>query len=185
MDGLLIKSDKRYTYDDYLKLNDGHNYEVIGGNLIMEPRPRPYHQKIVGVLDHLLRTFLQDDFRGEVYLDVDVVFGTQVASPDIVFVARDRLCIVGELNIKGAPDLVIEVLSPSTRSYDRRVKGQLFFENGVKEYWLVDPAQFSVEILSPGDGAWKRFGLYGKGDAVSSPLLSGLEVMVKDIFGLV
>lgn len=183
MQELLIKSDKHYNYDDYVKLDDDHGYEVIAGNLIMEPRPRTYHQDVVGALTQLLRNFLQDSCIGKVYMDVDVVFGDQVVSPDIVFIAKDRLSIVQEMNIQGVPDLVIEVLSPSTQKYDRKVKSELYFDNGVKEYWLVDPAAFLVEILSSAEGGWKRVAVYDESDRFSSPVLPGLQGNVKDIFG--
>jgi len=184
LEELLIKSDKHYTYDDYLKLDDDHDYEIIGGNLIMEPRPRLYHQEVVVTLTQLLGIHLQESHLGKLYVDVDVVFGDQVVSPDIVFVSKDRLCIAQEMNIQGAPDLVIEVLSPSTQKHDRKVKSQLYFDKGVKEYWLVDPVLFLVEILSSAEGGWKRVAVYDEGDRLSSPVLPGLQIEVKDIFGL-
>ena len=184
MQDLVIRSDKRYTYDDYLKLDDDHDYEVIDGNLIMEPKPKPYHQEVVITLAELLRMFLRESHFGKVYVDVDVVFDNQVVSPDIIFISTDRLHIIQEINIQGPPDLVIEILSPSTQKHDRKVKSQLYFDNGVKEYWLVDPALSLVEILSSAEDSWKRTA-YGAGDRLSSPALPGLRIEVKDIFGVV
>jgi Uma2 family endonuclease len=182
MEGLTILTDRRYTYEDYLKLDDGRDYEVVGGKLVMVPRPGPRHQKIVSRLVTVLEGYLRQNRAGELYLDVDVLFGDQVVSPDLVIILKDRLSIVQETNISGAPDLVVEVLSPSTAKYDRKEKSQLYYAGGVQEYWLVDPSLQLVEVFVRGEKDWNRSGIYDEGETLVSPLLPGLEIELKNIF---
>lgn len=182
MEGLTIKSDKFYTYEDYIKINDGQDYEVIGGKLIMVPKPKLYHQKIAYRLVGVLEKHTLQEKAGEVYGDVDVVFGDQVVSPDIVFISKDRLSITTETNIQGPPDLIIEVLSPSTQKYDRKEKSQLYYINGVKEYWTVDPALQLVEIFITSEKGWVRGGIYDENDILTSYLLPGLQIELNNIF---
>ena len=174
--------EKRYTYQDYLKLDDGRDYEVIGGKLIAEPRPRPQHQEIVGNLVVVLKTFTRQKQIGKIYSDVDVIFGEQVVSPDIILILQDRYQIITETSVQGPPDLVAEVLSPSTAKYDRKEKSRLYFENGVKEYWILDPAIQLVEVFVRGDKDWNRAGAYDENDTFTSPLLPDLKVNMQEIF---
>lgn len=182
MEGLTIKSDRRYTYADYLKMDDDRDYEVVGGKLIMVPRPRPRHQKIVGRFFTVLENYFRQTAAGEVYIDVDVLLGDQVVSPDLVVVLKERLSIVQETNISGAPDLVVEILSPSTAKYDRKEKSQLYYDSGVQEYWLVDPSLQLIEVYERGEKNWNRSGIYDEEDTLVSPLLPGLQAALRDIF---
>ena len=95
---------------------------------------------------------------------------------------KDRLDIITEKNIQGAPDLIIEILSPSTGSRDKVEKSRLYYTHGVKEYWIVDPDNKVIEVLAPGEKYWNISGAYGINDTVVSPLLTGLEIQLKDIF---
>ncbi|MDA8333704.1 MAG: Uma2 family endonuclease [Peptococcaceae bacterium] len=183
MEDFIFRSDKHYTYGDYCKLRDEHNYEVIGGTLIIEPKPGPRHQEIVRSIAQVLGDFLRKHDIGKVYIDVDVVFEDQVVSPDLVFIAKDRLAIVRESHIQGAPDLVIEVFSPGSEFTDRKHKGDLYFANGVTQYWMVDPDTFLVEVLSLAEGGW-LVGVYDEKDTFSSPVFPELRIEVKDFFGL-
>jgi len=183
MQELVIMSDKWYTYEDYLRLDDKREYEIIGGKLFMTPKPKPLHQEIIGRLYVALYSFLrQQKFPGKIFMDVDVVFGEQVVSPDIIYISPERLSIIFETNIQGAPDLVVEVLSPSTQKYDRKHKSQLYYTNGVKEYWLIDPAMQLAEIFSREDKGWYRSGVYDEEDILASPLLTDLEINLKEVF---
>jgi len=178
----IINAEKTFTYEDYLKLEDNQDYEVIGGKLILVPKPMPYHQEIVGRLITELNIYLRKNSLGKIYSDVDVVFSSQVVSPDLVFISKDRLSIVTETNIQGAPDLAVEVLSPSTQKYDRKQKSQLYHANGIKEYWIIDPALQLVEVFISGENEWNRSGVYDEGDILTSPLLPGLRIELKNVF---
>ena len=175
-------NDKKYTIEDYLKLDDGQRYELIEGELILVPRPRLKNQKIVGSIYTTFINFLKQDPIGDVYSDVDVYLGDKVVAPDILFIAKERLNIAGELNIQGAPDLVVEVLSPSTARYDRKIKRKLYFINGVKEYWLVDPDQQLVEVLIAGENEWRWAGVFDLEDVLTTSLMPGLQVELTEVF---
>lgn len=175
-------SHHKYTYEDYLKLPEDRDYEVIGGELVLVPRPQPYHQKVAYRLFSALEEFAVERNLGEAYGDVDVVLGEQVVSPDVIFITRERLAILGETNVCGAPDLVVEVVSSSTRKRDRKEKSRLYFEYGVKEYWLVDPEDRLAEVFVPGARDWQRAGIFDETEVLVSPLLPGLEIDLKRIF---
>jgi len=173
-----------YTYDDYLKLDDANQYELIGGKLILVPAPRTIHQKVTRKLIQIIGTFIDRNDLGELYgAPIDVLLtNTDKPQPDILFISKKRIDIITEKNIQGAPDLIIEILSPSTSSRDKVEKSRLYYNHGVKEYWIVDPDIKVIEVLSPGKEYWNIAGAYGMDDIVASPLLAGLEIPLKDIF---
>jgi Uma2 family endonuclease len=115
--GLTVLKDKVYTVEDYMKLDDDNRYELIDGFLIREPRPRYEHQKTGGRLYNQIANYLQHNPVGEVIYEMDVHLGDKVVGPDVLFVAQERRSIIGELYLTAAPDLVVEVLSPSTAAY--------------------------------------------------------------------
>src|SRR3990172_3778761 len=116
---LPIEKKKTYTYEDYAKLPEGAPYQLIGGELILTPSRTPYHQIILGRIGLKLATFIEGRGLGKVYLGpVDVYFSeTDTYPPDIIFIAKDRLDIIGERKIEGPPDLVTEILLPETAFY--------------------------------------------------------------------
>jgi len=102
--------------------------------------------------------------------------------PDIIFISNDNANIIGEKNIQGAPDMVIEILSPETAYYDLREKFRVFEECGIKEYWIVDPGLKKIEIYENQD---KKFKIYSEAEGegvVSSKLLDGLSISLIEIF---
>lgn len=178
----IVLSDKIYTIEDYMKLDDGKRYELIGGELIVVPSPRPKHQKIANRFFAALDRFVLINNLGEVNGDVDVHLGDMVVAPDVFFIAKDRLNIIGELNIQGAPDLVVEILSPSTVVHDKKKKSQIYLKHGVKEYWLVDPDLQLVEVLIAGEKEWRWAGVFDQEDVLTTALLPGLELNLIEIF---
>ena len=102
--------------------------------------------------------------------------------PSRLFVSNERAHIRTPANIRGAPDLVVEILSPSSTSRDWRDKFELYSKHGVKEYWIVDPANRVVWLMLLRGGALEIAGTYGIGDTVSSSVLAGFSVKVDDIF---
>lgn len=182
-DGLTVFDDKIYTVDDYMKLDDGNRYELIGGRLIMTPKPRPKHQEISGEIFNQVKNYLQQNPIGKVYYEVDVHIGDEVVAPDVFFVVNERLDIIGELYLSAAPDLTVEILSPSTARDDKRTKSRLYYDNNVKEYWLVDPVHQVIDIFKAGEDCWKHAGAFGTQDVLTTSLLPGLELNVGTIFG--
>ncbi|MDW8030550.1 MAG: Uma2 family endonuclease [Candidatus Bipolaricaulota bacterium] len=106
----------------------------------------------------------------------------RVVQPDIFLVAKDRLQIIREEEVRGAPDLVIEVLSPSTVEKDRLFKRRLYAKYGVREYWLVDPQTHTIEVLTLTEQGYERAGLYHGNEELRSPLLPELRFPVSEIF---
>lgn len=179
-----MQTERLYTYDDYLKIDDDNRYELIGGELILVPAPKTIHQRIIRRLIKYLGDFVDGNNMGEVLLaPTDVLLSEkEKPQPDIFFISKERLNIIKEQHIAGAPDLVIEILSPSTASRDRVEKSKMYYTHGVKEYWLVDPEIETVEILTPGEKYWQIDGTYNNKATLHSPLLTGLEINLKDIF---
>jgi len=176
--------ERSYTYEDYLKIDDNNQYELIGGKLILVPAPKTIHQEISGKIYRKVAGFVDNNNLGKVfYAPVDVLLTEKdKPQPDILFVSKERLHIITEANIKGAPDLVIEILSPSTSKWDKVEKSKLYYKHGVKEYWIVDPESKVVEIFMPGEKNWILFQAYDDDDILTSPLLAGLEISLEDIF---
>jgi Uma2 family endonuclease len=184
MTTIVKENRKKYTYTDYEKLPEGAPYQLIGGNLVMTPSPVPSHQIVSRNIEFELLTFVRQRKLGEV-LDapIDVYFSdTETYQPDIIFIAQERLFIIGEKKIEGSPDLVIEILSSSTAKYDRKHKKDVYEQSGVKEYWIVNPFNRSIEVF---ENTAKGFLLYEKVTSegmVTSRLLEGFRISLKDIF---
>lgn len=168
--------DIRLTYEDYCLLpNDGKRYEIIDGELFVTPAPRFAHQRVVTRLVRYLSVFVDDHGLGEVLVSpFDVVFSQfDVVEPDVLYISKARAAVLTEKNVQGAPDLVIEVLSPTTAKTDRTIKLKLYARFGVAEYWIVDPEGPSVEVYRRPKGQSEGLELaatLGSGDSLTSPL---------------
>ena len=179
----------RFTYEDYKSLpeSEAKRYELLGGELVLVPSPTEYHQRISGNLGFILRQFVREQDLGRVYhAPLDVVLGQgderEVVQPDIFFISKERVGIIAEEEIRGAPDLVIEIISPGTEDRDRHYKKTLYARHGVVEYWIVDPKSKTVEVYKLGERGFELVKAYKEGEALESPLLPGLEVDLKEIF---
>ena len=176
----------KWSYEDYRRLpGDNWQYEVIYGRLIVVPAPAPIHQLIIAELLTALKSFLHRHPLGEVFpapTDVVVPGKAEPVQPDLVFVAAERMSIVTQRAIEGVPDMTVEVLSPSNWLDDRRTKFALYAEIGVREYWIVDPDERTVEVFSLREGRYALVDRFGAGDTLRSKLLAGFEVKVEDIF---
>ncbi len=174
-----------WTYQDYRRLpDDGWRYEVIRGRLHMTPAPRPKHQKAVGRLHLTISRFVEERGLGDVYLSpIDVLLPglASPVQPDLLFLREDRLSIVTDEAIEGAPDLVIEVLSPSNWFTDRRDKFEVYAQAGVTEYWIVDTDQRSIEIFALRGRTYDLVDQRGAGETVRSRVLNGLEVSIDQV----
>jgi Uma2 family endonuclease len=173
----------RKTVEDYLKLPESTRAELIEGELYMSPSPKFRHQRVVSNLHLALRQFAEARKLGVVLdspMDVHLPSG-DVVQPDVIFVAEAHKEILVDW-IRGVPDLLIEVLSPESSERDRIVKRHLYEQNGVREYWLVDPADGSIEVLKLAGSRLVPHGYFEEGDSVSSAHLEGLSLQVRDIF---
>ncbi len=172
------------TYTDYSRTPDDERYELLDGELVMAPSPMESHQIVVMELGALLHVFVKARGLGQVFsAPYDVVLSdTDVVQPDLLFVSNERAHIRTPANIRGAPDLVVEVLSPSTARRDWREKLDLYAEHGVPEYWLVDPDAKTVTVLLLDDGTFAEVAHYGAGETLISPILAGFAASLDDIF---
>ncbi len=174
------------TYQDYVSWpDDGRRYELYDGEVYVVPSPSVQHQRTSRRLVLALQRFVDEHHLGEVFsapLDVVLAVDT-VVQPDVLFVSAERSVIVEEACIAGAPDLVIEILSPGTARRDRITKLQLYCRYGVRECWLVDPQAQTIEVLSLSAAGARSMGLYGPGDEVASTVLPGLRLPVTAVFG--
>jgi len=179
-----ILEDKIYTYEDYARLPDGSPYQLIGGKLIMVPSPSPQHQRISTRLVTKLANFVMEKQLGEVFhAPIDVFFEeTETYQPDIIFISKERLDIIEKERIKGAPDLVMEILSPSTAYYDLRKKFKIYEKHGVKEYWIVDLEAESITIYVNKDEKFAPCQEIEKRGKVQSQLLPGFELDIVSLW---
>ncbi len=175
-----------YTYDDYLAINDGNRYEIIEGELVLTPSPGFIHQYIVAKIETIIRSFVEQNSIGTTLIaPFDVVLSESVVlQPDVLFISRERYHLITAVCLNGGPDLVVEVISSSSGRHDRIKKSRLYRKHGVKEYWLVDPEAKTVEVLTADHRGWYQAGAYDEEDTLLSPLLSGLQVKLKEIFAL-
>ena len=174
----------RFTYEDYLLLPEDRRYEIIDGDLFATPSPGTPHQRIVGNLYLCLSRYVDDRVLGEVLIArCDVVLSpTDVVQPDALFVTAARSAIVGEKFISAAPDLVVEVLSPSTEDRDRTLKTKLYARFGVRELWIADTKEKRIEVLTNSGDGFRPEAVFGLGTVLSSSLLPGLEIPIAEVF---
>ena len=138
-----------YSVADVRAMPDDFNrYETIAGELFVTPAPSLRHQIVLGRLHVVLSQYVEHHDLGWVfYAPTDVVFGPYtLVEPDLLFVPRHARHLMTEQEITGAPDLVIEALSPSTARVDRGKKRALYRDQGVREYWIVDATANQVEV---------------------------------------
>ncbi|MGQ9557980.1 MAG: Uma2 family endonuclease [Desulfurispora sp.] len=175
-----------YTYTDYLALDDGKRYELIEGVLLLTPAPGIVHQHVLAKLAAALAHYVEQNNLGIVLpAPLDMVLDEHlVLQPDLSFISRSRYRIITASCLRGAPDLVVEVLSPSSQLRDRVQKSKIYHQYGVKEYWLADPLAQTVEILSAAEQGWLLAGACGPEDTLHSPLLPGLALALTAVFAL-
>jgi Uma2 family endonuclease len=158
--------------------------ELWDGKLVMSPAPSFSHQEIVDRFHDILKTWVREHRLGKTALaPLDMVLALhRSVQPDVVFIANERLGIIGE-HVEGAADLVVEVLSPGTRRRDRLDKRDLYEQHGVKEYWMIDPEVQTVEVLFLERGEYQLVGRWLPDGQATSRLLIGFKVSVRDLFG--
>ena len=164
----------KLTYEDYRNLPDDMRCEILDGELIMAAAARRAHKRAESNLATDMTNFVRMNDLGEIYLAPDVILSDRdIVQPDIVFLSRARLDIFNELNIVGAPDLVVEILSLSTRARDLRQKRDLYERSGVREYWIVDADEKTLTVLALNGGRYREIGVYREGEVLESPALGG------------
>ena len=182
------RPDLRLTYDDFLLFpDDGKRHELIDGEHYVTASPNLRHQKLLGRLHLAVAEYLRaHPGVGEVYFaPLDVIFSNwDIVEPDLLFVAADQRDILTEKNVVGAPALVVEILSPSTRSRDRKLKHRLFEKSGVREYWMIDPDRDTVTVDRRGaeGGFTDRENFDAVGGVLTTTLLPGWSLALSTLF---
>jgi len=178
------KDDRRYTYSDYLKWDDDQRWELIDGVPYLMSAPSRWHQKIIGNLFGILYNLLKGKSCEayvspfDVRLNVDTYDNT-VVQPDILVVCdTDKL---NDAGLKGAPDFVVEVLSPSTSNKDRFLKFDKYRQAGVREYWIIetDAKKVSAHILSNDDYITC---IYSETDLIPISVLDNCTIDLTEVF---
>lgn len=172
----------QFTWDDYRSWPDDERWELIdGAPVAMSPSPGFRHQDVCIAIGAELRSFLKGKRCRVLVSPMDVKLSEiDVVQPDVLVVCDPRK--IKDTHIEGAPDLVVEIASPSTTAYDRTRKRELYARYGVREYWLVTPYPHLLEVLLLDGAGYRVHQVYRKPDTLTSPTLPGLEVPLVGVF---
>jgi Uma2 family endonuclease len=166
--------------------HDTLRVEYLNGDIVMTPARSPHHQIIVTNLLLLLGQYAMQNGLGLVLpapLDVVLSKEAQIAQPDLIFIAKARAPkLVTRAAITGAPDLVLEIISPSTARADRKIKPPLYAKHGVAEFWLVDPEDQSVEVFVLDGDTYRMSGVYLAGDTIKVGRFADAQIAIDSIF---
>ena len=178
----------KLTYDDFVLFpDDGKRHELIDGEHYVTPSPNTRHQQVSGKLHLLIGSWLETHPIGRIfYAPYDVVFSDfDVVEPDLVYLSNERAAeVLTPLHARGVPELVIEILSKSTRKRDETIKRRLYERTGVTEYWVVDPV---IDVVRVHRRVHDRFATpiefaREAGDVLTTLLLPGLDMPLERIF---
>lgn len=175
---------KKYTVDDYLLLEEGAPFQLINYDLIMSPSPSALHKLISGKIYLAILLFLEKSANNGIlmYAPIDVHFDDgNVLQPDLVYISEERKDIIKTF-VEDAPDLVIEILSPSNAYYDLRQKKDVYEKYGVKEYIIIDPVQENADLYALKNGAYYLHQKAQKTEVLNSLLLPGFGLELSKIF---
>jgi Uma2 family endonuclease len=178
-------SQGQWTYKDYAALpDDGNRYEVLQGVLYMAPSPETWHQRASTLISYYLVAAVQMAGLGEVYTaPLDVMLNAKnTVQPDVLVVLKEHLDRVTKAGIVGAPDLVVEVASPSTARVDLHEKFIAYASAGVPEYWIVNPDARTVEVFMLKRGVYSSLGAYYGPAVLPSRVVPSLNVKVEQFF---
>lgn len=172
----------KLTYDDYVKIpDDGQRHEIIDGEHIVNPAPTTRHQAVSGMLYLALAELAKAGRARVFYSPIDVHLSeTDIVQPDLIAVAVRNQQMVGEAKIEGAPDLVVEILSPSTGRLDRGAKRDLYERSAVPEYWVVDTKKATISQHVLLDGRYHESLVAG--GKIRSTAFPGLELELDRVF---
>jgi Uma2 family endonuclease len=177
----------RLTFEDFMLFpDDGKRHELIDGEHYVTPSPNLRHQTISGRLFLWIGKYLEDRPVGHVWTaPLDVILSNHdVVEPDLIYVSNERASVVTKQNIQGAPDLIIEILSPGTRKTDEVTKRRVYERCGIGEYWIVDPEHDAIKVYRLDNGKFTLLTeLFAENDDVlKTPLLPDLGITLKLLF---
>ncbi|MBI4506782.1 MAG: Uma2 family endonuclease [Chloroflexi bacterium] len=173
------------TYADYLELHDDRmRYQLLEGELDVTPAPSTIHQTVVKNLLVILDLYVRRGRLGTVFVaPCDVVLNdNNVVQPDLLFVSRERAAIIERACVRGAPDLIVEVLSPRTERTDREIKWQIYARYGVAHYWLIDPDRREATALVLEAGGYRQAVVAQGGETFAAPPFADLAIPLADVW---
>ncbi|MCY3021202.1 MAG: Uma2 family endonuclease [Planctomycetota bacterium] len=175
----------KFTYEEYRTLpENGRHYQVVDGDLIMSPAPTTRHQHVLASIFVALWSFAKGRRRGMVLCSpLDVILSEDnIVQPDIVYISSKRRGIVFREGIRGAPDLCVEILSPSNRDLDLNAKRLLYARFGLPELWIVDPDANALHLFRLHVNHRVPLKVFGANDTLTSRLLPGFSLPLGDVF---
>ncbi|MBU1105094.1 MAG: Uma2 family endonuclease [Candidatus Riflebacteria bacterium] len=190
MAGAVKKKKRGYSYADYLSWDDDKRYEIIDGEVFDMTSPSVVHQSVCGELFRQMANFFDDKPCKVFVAPLDVLLAKNakkdddiftVVQPDVMVVCDQKK--IEERGIIGAPDLVVEIISPSTSSKDNIIKRRIYEQAGVKEFWLVHPTDRLIRVYTLGkDGLFGREELYDDSAQIEIAQFAGLSVDCRRVF---
>ena len=181
-----IPKRKMLTYDDYVRFtpSESGNYELHDGQIIYTPSPKPKHQKLSMRLSSQLFSHVDRHQLGEILTaPMDVVFNpNDTFQPDILFLSNDRLPLIGNAKIEGAPDLVVEILSASNTPKEMGYKKVIYELSGVKEYWVINLEKEILTQYENVEGEFVSRRVFQKTDTLTSLIINGFETPMAELF---
>ncbi|MSU47716.1 MAG: Uma2 family endonuclease [Opitutus sp.] len=183
---MLLVKHRPLTVHDYMQMPEtsGKKTELIEGDFFMSPSPIRFHQEILGRLFGPIWAYLQINSLGKVYaapFDVTLT-DLNVYQPDICYFSKSRYTSLTEHGADGAPDLVVEILSPGSAKHDLGLKKEIYTRTGVEEFWSVDPVKRTIAIFQLSENSTTPRATLGEGKTLATPLLPGLKIKVRDVF---
>ena len=175
----------KFTYEEYRTLpENGRQYQVIDGDLIMSPAPKTWHQKVLLRILFALMDFLRSRRCGEVFCaPLDLILSEEnVVQPDIVYISNERRGIIFRDGLRGTPDLCVEILSPSNRDLDLNAKRLLYAKYGLPELWIVDPDANTLMLYRLQEDCQAPLKVLGANDTLTSPSLPGFSLALSAVF---
>ncbi|MFW5759914.1 MAG: Uma2 family endonuclease [Cyclobacteriaceae bacterium] len=178
-----VDNTKEWTVSDYLELQENPNQQLINGQLIMSPSPSVMHQRVLRNLALKLNEYAEKRSDEVLFSAIDVYLNeTNVPQPDIVYIFKENKNSIKEKGIEGAPDLIVEIISPSNSYIDRYQKKDLYEKSGVKEYWLVDPNNATLEIYHLGAEKYEMVQYVVSQGQIKSQLLTQLKFDLQELW---
>ena len=180
-----VAEKKRYTEADYQLLEEGAPFQLINGELIMSPSPVSFHQILLGRLFKTVDNFLEQKNLGGlcIFAPMDVRLDEEnIFQPDLLYIAEERKAELVQDRISGAPDLIVEILSPSTAYYDLKEKKDFYERYGVKEYLIIDPKRFDAEVYVLTENKFDLQQKQKQNGMISLNTLPGLQIDLQKLF---
>jgi Uma2 family endonuclease len=172
--------------EQFLQLGEdprGVRLELVDGDVAVSPSPVPRHAFVVMKLAKILGNYVDENELGELFQDVDTLLDEyNVRRPDVLYFSNARLHLVGEKAMEGPPDLAVEVISPSSVEVDREDKFDQYRKAGVVHYWIIDPAQRTVEGWTLAGGEYVATGRATGTGIIRLPPFEDLDIRIEQLW---